>query len=338
MRGSRPGAPARHVQRGAHAVRRDEAEHPGRGRVAATGDDDGAEPLERRLTRLPIGLRQQGVRAAPRSIVGQRPRLTLRRPRRAEERAVGPLRSGEAPVEVVDEDRGAPVDDRKVVAPQLQDDAERQVRGQQRVRGLAREMSAGRRDPDADRVELARRARPSAPRPRGGAPPRARPTAALRTRRPSAARPARSAEPDGARAKGARETPWRAATGRGARRPRGRMGSPGARRRGGDGRARARSRAARRARRAPARARLPDPILATPSPRGATGRRPPGVPPAPPAASNAAGPPWRMVSAEVSVTTRSLSSSSGLTCSGSPSIVPISTSAGSSTSCTSTRP
>ena len=53
-----------HVQRGADAVRRDEAELPCDRGVAAAGDQHRPEPLERRAARLPVPEGQQWMAGA----------------------------------------------------------------------------------------------------------------------------------------------------------------------------------------------------------------------------------------------------------------------------------
>ena len=62
-------------------------------------------------------------------------------------------RMREVPREAVDEDRGAAVDDRERVAPHPQREPEPEVRGEQRVRTLARQVRRRARDADHERVE-----------------------------------------------------------------------------------------------------------------------------------------------------------------------------------------
>ena len=54
IRGGRSAAAARHLERGADAVRRHEAELARGVGVAAAGDEHRAEPAERRLARRPV--------------------------------------------------------------------------------------------------------------------------------------------------------------------------------------------------------------------------------------------------------------------------------------------
>ena len=69
------GAPVRHRQRRADAVRRDEAELAGGGRVAAAGDEHGAEPVERGLAGVPVGEREQRVARAAAAVGVDRARV-----------------------------------------------------------------------------------------------------------------------------------------------------------------------------------------------------------------------------------------------------------------------
>ena len=74
--------------------------------------------------------------------------------RRGEERAIGLLRGVvEAPAERVNEDRRPALDDRERVAPELQRDAEAELRGVQGIGELAGEVKRRRRDAHDDRVE-----------------------------------------------------------------------------------------------------------------------------------------------------------------------------------------
>ena len=121
-----------------HAVRRHEAERAGGLRVAAARHDDRAEPVEHRSARGPVAVGQEWM-AGPALAVGlQRPRIR-RRVRLArgqvavarsgrEELAVGVRRGDEAAREAVQQDRGAPVDDRERVAPEPERDPEPEVR------------------------------------------------------------------------------------------------------------------------------------------------------------------------------------------------------------------
>ena len=99
------GEAAGHLERRGDAVRRDEAELPRGSRVAAAGDEHGAEPVERRAAGIPVGEGQPRVARAAVAVRGDRARvgggralgLEQRRrlaagPRRLEERAVGLLR------------------------------------------------------------------------------------------------------------------------------------------------------------------------------------------------------------------------------------------------------
>ena len=156
MRQRAAGAAARHLHGRADAVRRDEPERARRVVVATAGDEHLAEPSERRRARAPVRVRQQrmvrsslavGARSPSRPPPPPaRPRASGRLPRgaradRAEEVAVRLLaRMRELPLERVDEDRGPAVDDRERVAPQPQRQPEPEVRDEQRVRPLARQV------------------------------------------------------------------------------------------------------------------------------------------------------------------------------------------------------
>ena len=160
-------ASARHLECCVQAVNRDETELARRHRVAAARDEHGAEADDRGLARRPVREGKQGVAGAALAVRGEcagilRSRLLggaelvglAPEARRCEERAVGLLRGVvEPPAERVNEDRGAAVDDRERVAPELQRDAEAELRGVQRVRQLAGKVERRRWDPDDDRVE-----------------------------------------------------------------------------------------------------------------------------------------------------------------------------------------
>ena len=73
-------APFRHLERGAEALDPDEAELPGRLRVAAAGDQDGAEPFGRRRAAPPLGERLQRMGGAPGAVALER-RARRRSPR-----------------------------------------------------------------------------------------------------------------------------------------------------------------------------------------------------------------------------------------------------------------
>ena len=74
--------------------------------------------------------------------------------RRVEERAVGLLRRMcEMAREAVEQDRRPAVHDRKRIAPQAQSETEPEVRGEQGIRTLARQIRSHARDPDHERVE-----------------------------------------------------------------------------------------------------------------------------------------------------------------------------------------
>ena len=76
----------RHLERGRDPVRRDEAQLAGRARVPAAGDEDGAEPVERRAAGVPVGEGQPRVAGAADAVGLDRPRdrpPPLAPPRRA---------------------------------------------------------------------------------------------------------------------------------------------------------------------------------------------------------------------------------------------------------------
>src|SRR3954453_4605889 len=144
---------ARHVERGADAVHRDEAELPDRRRVGGAGHEDATETAERRLAGVPVPERQQRMNGAPSPVVGDGARVDrgwppdvredarlVSQPRRVEERAIRLLRwMREVPAEAVDEDCRPAVDDRERVAPEAKRKAKPEVGGRERVRPLARE-------------------------------------------------------------------------------------------------------------------------------------------------------------------------------------------------------
>src|SRR6476620_10287518 len=123
---------ARHLEGGADAVHRHEAELPDGRRVGGPGDEDTAEAAESRLAGIPVPERQQRMHGAAGAVVrncarvrggctlGVRddPRIPAES-RRMEERAVRLLRRmREMPAEAVDEDRRPAVDDRERVTPE----------------------------------------------------------------------------------------------------------------------------------------------------------------------------------------------------------------------------
>src|SRR5215203_6758318 len=119
----------RHRKRGAHAVRRDEAELARDGSVAAARDEDRAEPLDRGLTGLPlregeermagaaraVGVDRTAVRHGQLLFVGEVDWIAgAARAQRLEQRSIGLLRGvREAPLEAAEQDRGAALDDRE---------------------------------------------------------------------------------------------------------------------------------------------------------------------------------------------------------------------------------
>src|SRR5207248_6954740 len=64
---------AGHRERRREVAGGDEAELPRRVRVPAAGDDDVPEPLQRGLTRRPVGERQQWVARASGAVLGSGP-------------------------------------------------------------------------------------------------------------------------------------------------------------------------------------------------------------------------------------------------------------------------
>ena len=150
------------------AVHRHEAELPHGRRVAGARDEHGAEPAERGLAaRSSRGTAAADARCAPSGTPRSRARPPPRRaPRRRARAGRGPSRvawknvrygccvgCGEAPREPVEQDRGAAVDDRERVAPEAKREPEPEIRGEQRVRTLARQVRRHARDPDHERVE-----------------------------------------------------------------------------------------------------------------------------------------------------------------------------------------
>jgi hypothetical protein len=137
--------------------------------VTAAGDEHLAETAERRPARAPVRERQQRMVCAPAAVGLDRLRIRrgreLRLPQqvrvtrrsganRAEEVAVRLLRRmPELPLERMYEDRGAAVDDREGVSPEPEREPEAEVRREQRVRSLAREIRCRAGDPEAERVE-----------------------------------------------------------------------------------------------------------------------------------------------------------------------------------------
>ena len=125
--------PAGHRQRGPDAVCRDEAELPGRAVIAAAGDDHMAEPSKCGLAAVPvnegqqwmdgasgaIGLERARVRGGGTFGFGERGVVRARGARRREECAVRLLCGvREVTLEVVEEDGGASLYQRKGVAPE----------------------------------------------------------------------------------------------------------------------------------------------------------------------------------------------------------------------------
>src|SRR5262249_10126918 len=68
-------APARHLERGSEAVDRDVAELPRGLRVAAAGDEHGAEPVRGRVARAPFEKRLERVAGAARPVLGDGVRI-----------------------------------------------------------------------------------------------------------------------------------------------------------------------------------------------------------------------------------------------------------------------
>ena len=124
-------------------MRRDEAELPRRGVVAAAGDQNVSEPAERRAAAVPVDERQQGMTRAAVSVglqcarvaggaaFGLAQRRRVRTPgaaRRREERAVRLLRRvAEVTLEPVQQDRRASLRDRERVAPEAEREAEPEI-------------------------------------------------------------------------------------------------------------------------------------------------------------------------------------------------------------------
>ena len=241
--------------------------------------------------------------------------------------------------EAAEQDRRAALADRERVAPEAEREAEAEVRGRQRVRRLAREDRGRVRDADADRVERLvepRRLRLDAAQERLGVGDRGRPgedgggrRARSGRRRSTPRRTGPGSEPEEPAEREARDpvdglTVVRVAVEDAAERGRvQRERDADQRRRAGPEHARARARAASR-----------------PSPRSRAASRRSAARSAcgSAAASSAAGPPWSTVSAAVTVTTRSVSTSAGWTRSGAFGVGDLDEVRRVSASCTSTRP
>ena len=150
-------------------MRRHEPELARSSVVPAAGDDDVAEPAQRGAAGVPVDEREQRMAGASGAVglqcafVAAGSALHLRqrgavRPCCARRREEGPVRLlcgvRELPLEAVEQDCGAPLDERERVAPEPQRQTEAEMRGEQRIRTLTREVGRRARNPDADRVEL----------------------------------------------------------------------------------------------------------------------------------------------------------------------------------------
>ena len=135
--------------------------------VATAGDDDRAEPVERGLAGGPVREGQARVAGAAAAIrvqrslvrcggslgLGERVRIASEAGR-AEEGAIWLLRRvREVTAEAMEEDDGAAFDERERVAPEPQREPEAEVRGEQGVRRLARQVRRRGRDPDEQDVQ-----------------------------------------------------------------------------------------------------------------------------------------------------------------------------------------
>ena len=189
------GAAVRHLERARDPVRRHEAERPRRLVVAAAGDDDGAEPVERRRAAVPVGVRQERMAGAPGAVGVERARVGgRRRARPPRGRPAGAVaepwkraRYGSWVPCAKWREAGAARSRCRRRRP-----GRRRARAAARARGatvatvigfsaLARGVLVLPRHPDHDRVERLVERASSGGRSRAGAPRRARPTAGRRS-------------------------------------------------------------------------------------------------------------------------------------------------------------
>ena len=242
------GAAVRHRERGAEAVRRDEARaaarrrHPGsrrRARRRVARSQAGRPPTQERQEWVARAATRDRCRAPRLSVAAVRSASArspgsrrARRPQRLEEGSVGLLgRVREPAAEPAEEDRRSAFDDRERVAPEPEGEAEAEVRRRRRVRRLARQVAAScaecrcrsRRVGSSSGVDFAStpRSRASACATEGGPAKTASADSSLAAAGGSLAGSGRAG----------RRTGCAAGTGRSGRPPPGRGDSPGARRR-----------------------------------------------------------------------------------------------------------